>query len=158
MSETDNKFLDAYFDKMMEEHGVDLQDEQAIRASQAMSDIDYKFTEITLTLLKEAERKGEVYIDALTEHGSESKITTKAKSEVDAIRYQIKECPCSEFIDRYFHEKMEEHGVDLEDEQAQRAIRAMNKYLTKVEERETTRFELIEKTVETNIALRKRAK
>jgi hypothetical protein len=66
--------------------------------------------------------------------------------------------PDPEWVDRYYDEKMKEYGVDDENEQARRTVRAMNKYMKKVTEMRNNYLDLIMETGEREFTLRKRLK
>jgi hypothetical protein len=156
MSETNRRFLDAYFYKVMEENEVDLRDDQAMRASYAVADMYSTSIEMLQNLQEKAALKFEAYFDAKEQHGIEGKITQEAKSELEAVLSEMEQHPDSEWVDRYCDKKIQEYGVDAEDEQADRTMRAMNKYMEKVIEMQENKQNLKIETIEREVTLRKK--
>jgi hypothetical protein len=113
MSESNRRFLDAYFYKVMEENQVDLRDDQAMRASYAVSDLYSTSIEMLQNLQEKAAQKFEAYFDAKEQHGIESKITQEANSELEAVLSEMEQHPDPEWVDRYSDKKIQEYGVML---------------------------------------------
>jgi hypothetical protein len=158
MSESHRRILNAYFYEMMEEYKVDVRDKQAIRASQAMADIYDAHFEKLDNLNDKAKVAFEMYCDAKELYGTESNITKNAQSDFDVIVAQIEQYPDAEFADQLFYEKIEEYGVDAEDVQADRTVRAMNRYMDKVIELHFDKMDLIIETVDKEAAVAKKMK
>jgi hypothetical protein len=111
--------LRAYRDMKMTEHGVDLQDEQAIRAKQAMQDIFDKDTEVLFQRDEESWAVFKIELEAREREDNE--MAERAASILASMDHTEEDILKSEI---YFQEKMKEYGVDPENEQAQRTIRA----------------------------------
>jgi hypothetical protein len=156
MSESNRRFLDAYFYKVMEEYQVDRRDAQARRASYAVADLYSKCYEMLQNIQEKATLKFEAYFDAKEQHGIESKITQEAKSELEAVLSEMEQHPDPEWVERYSDEKIQEYGVDAEDEQTDRTMRAMNKYMEKVIEMQENKQNLKMETIEREVTLRKK--
>jgi hypothetical protein len=112
-----------YKDKKMEEFGVDRQNEQANRAVEAMYDVWINKVEIQSKLINELFKALKVFGQA-TKSGMNEKIDS-AESMFKTKAHKLLEGDL-DIADAYFHDRMEKHGVDPEDEQANRAIRAMS--------------------------------
>src|SRR5437899_1173253 len=117
--------LKAYSYKAMDEYGVNQKNEQAIRATRAMTDIWAKSEEIRCKDIDDILEAAENYEKAKALYGSGHEVTENARSI-------FKNTMPDKLMERYdwdreayFDQKMEEHGVDTEDEQAIRAINAM---------------------------------
>jgi hypothetical protein len=116
----DGPILLAYRDMKMKEHKVDLQDEQAIRAKQAMQDIRDKMMEVLFQ--RDEESWAVVAIELEARERGDNEMAERAASILASMHYKEEEDILK--LEIYFIEKMKEYGVNLENEQAQRAIRA----------------------------------
>ena len=125
-AESSQEFLDVYKDKKMEDLGVDRRNEQANRAIDAMYDVWFNKIEIQSKLIKELFKACKVFDQAkksgMNERIDRAESTFKTTFKTKA--YKLLEGDL-DIADSYFFDRMEKHGVDLEDEQANRAIRAM---------------------------------
>jgi hypothetical protein len=122
-AESSWEFIFVYKDKKMEEFEVNRQNEQANRAVEAMYDVWFKKIEIESKLIKELLKARKAFEQA-TKSGMHERMD-RAESMFKTKVHKLLEGDL-DIADAYFHDRMEKHGVDLEDEQAKRAIRAMS--------------------------------
>jgi hypothetical protein len=121
-AESSREFIDVYKDKKMEELGVDRQNEQANRAVDAMYDVWFNKIEIQSKLIKELFKVRDAFEQA-TKSGMHERID-RAELMFKTKVHKLLEGDL-DIADAYFFDRMEKHRVDFEDEQANRAIRAM---------------------------------
>jgi hypothetical protein len=140
----------------MDEYGVNPKNEQAIRATRAMTDIWAKSEEIRSKGIDDILEAAENYEKAKALYGSGNEVTEKAKSIWNTMlpdklmeRYDWDR-------EAYFRQKMEEHGVDAEDEQAIRAINAMADTFNKAMDMSDNTLEGLSNAVENDAKLRKK--
>src|SRR5271165_5331311 len=124
--------LRAYRDKKMKEHGVDLQNEQAMRAERAMQEIFAVQLEAISHFCEEYLAALKVYHQAKERGDNEA--AERADSILDAIHYKLNDEEDDLKMDAYVEEKLEEYGIDFRDEQAKKAIQAMTEILEKRQE------------------------
>jgi hypothetical protein len=122
-AESSRECIYEYKDKKMEELGVDRQDEQANRAVEAMNDVWFKKIEIQSKLIKELFKARKAFEQA-TKSGMNERIDS-AESMFKTKVHKLLEGDL-DIADAYFFDRMDKHGVNLEDEQANGAIRAMS--------------------------------
>ncbi len=147
--------LKAYTYKAMAEHGVNAKNEQAIRATRAMTDIWAKSEEIKCKGIDDLLEELESCPEAKASHGCGNEVTDDAIS--------IRKVSLDELMERYdwdceayWHQMMEEHGVDTEDEQAIRAINAMVDIWNKAMDMSENTLEGLSSAVDNHAELRKK--
>jgi hypothetical protein len=122
-AESSREFIYVYKDKKMKELGVDRQNEQANRAIDAMYDVWFKKMAIQSKLIKELFKACKLF-DQATKSGMNERIDS-AESMFKTKVHKLLEGDL-DIADAYFFDRMDKHGVNLEDEQANGAIRAMS--------------------------------
>jgi hypothetical protein len=125
-TESSRECIYEYKDKKMEELGVDQQNEQANRAVEAMYDVWIKKIEIQSKLIQELIKVRKSFEQATQSLMNErmDRAESMFKTKVHKLLHKLLEGDL-DIADAYFFDRMEKHGVDFEDEQANRAIRAM---------------------------------
>jgi hypothetical protein len=121
-AEPSRECIYVYKDKKMEELGVDRQNEQANRAIDAMYDVWLNKIGIQSKLIKEICKARKV-IEQATKTGMHERMD-RAESMFKTKIHKLLESDL-DIADAYFFDRMEKHVVDLKDQQANRAIRAM---------------------------------
>jgi hypothetical protein len=111
--------LRAYWDKKIKEHGVDLRDDQAIRAIKAMQDTLEK--DIEVGFQRQEESWAVFNFELEVRERGDNEMAERAASIRASMDHTEEDILKS---DIYFTEKMKEYGVDPENEQALRAMRA----------------------------------
>jgi hypothetical protein len=148
--------LKAYSYKAMAEHGVNPKNEQAIRAKRAVTETWAEWAEMTSDGIDDLFEACENYEKAKATYGSGHEVTEKAKSICNRIPDNLMEWYDYWDCDAYLAQKMEEHGVDTEDEQAIRAKEAMFDSWRKYMDMAENALESVSNAVENHIKLRKK--
>jgi hypothetical protein len=132
--------LKAYSYKAMDEYGVNAKNEQAIRATRAMTDNWAKSEEIKFNGIEDLCEAYENYPEESIRNARCDKIMEGYDWDCEA----------------YWAQKMEEHGVDTEDEQAIRAINAMADVWNKAMDMSENTMEGLSNAVENHAKLQKK--